>query len=383
MKEADVSRHIDTSCPGSPSKRKPQASKPPPIQNNFLAPKTKPSEAAKPPERLPGLNYAMLKDQALRKKLMDLGINSYGSRQHMERRHKEWVTLWNANCDSAHPKTRDQLLQDLDVWERTVGTGTRSLSMYGQQQAPLVKDKNFDGSAWATKHDDSFKDLIANARRSKQKAEEKAKEATPPVAAPPKRETSGLPSEPHTNSREQPGIAQQVEPERRSDSERVDQPPPGPSTSSTEYTQWLRFDPVSNFHAPKPEPTPQLAAAWPGSITTNSPTPAPVNGPNGGPTYGSHFQGYHQSRPAYEYQHTLQTQISEPVAQHTPAAESVVVANTQLPFMVNTGSFSQPTPTLQRGVDQPPSFSSSFDNFMAKRLSQEPSPSLTEQAPPR
>jgi E3 ubiquitin-protein ligase RAD18 len=30
----------------------------------------------------------------------------------------------------------------------------------------MVKDKDFDGAAWATKHDTSFKDLIANARKS-------------------------------------------------------------------------------------------------------------------------------------------------------------------------------------------------------------------------
>ncbi|KAF3352924.1 Choline-phosphate cytidylyltransferase [Verticillium dahliae VDG1] len=39
--------------------------------------------------------------------------------------------------------------------------------------ATAVKDKEFDGAAWATKHDNEFKDLIANARRSRSQAQTK------------------------------------------------------------------------------------------------------------------------------------------------------------------------------------------------------------------
>jgi E3 ubiquitin-protein ligase RAD18 len=37
------------------------------------------------------------------------------------------------------------------------------------QSAALIKDKDFDGKAWASTHDDSFRELIENARRSRAK----------------------------------------------------------------------------------------------------------------------------------------------------------------------------------------------------------------------
>lgn len=185
MKETAVDRHIDTSCPGTPQP-------PPKASNNrntraFTStrpPDQKTSTAAKPPERLTALNYSLLKDQQLRKKLTELGISTAGSRLLMETRHKEWVTIWNANCDSARPKKRTELLRDLDVWERTLG-GRASGAMLGGNAATQVKDKEFDGAAWAARHDDSFRDLIASARRTRSHGDQKAKNsaAQPNVAS--------------------------------------------------------------------------------------------------------------------------------------------------------------------------------------------------------
>ena len=113
----------------------------------------------------------MLKEPQLRKKLQDLGISTAGSRQMLERRHKEWITIWNANCDSLHPRRKADLLHDLDVWERTLGTraptSSRSIKLGTE-----IKDKDFDGAAWAAKHDTSFKSLIASARKNRVKVQE-------------------------------------------------------------------------------------------------------------------------------------------------------------------------------------------------------------------
>ncbi|KAG5931450.1 hypothetical protein E4U60_006062, partial [Claviceps pazoutovae] len=116
-------------------------------------------------ERLPALNYSILKEQGLRKKLAELGISSQGPRILLEQRHKEWINLWNANCDAADPKIRTELLQDLDVWEKTQGSraltaGPVSLNVV------MIKDKSFDGAGWAAKHKSSFKDLVASARNN-------------------------------------------------------------------------------------------------------------------------------------------------------------------------------------------------------------------------
>ncbi|KAF5550996.1 e3 ubiquitin ligase RAD18 [Fusarium phyllophilum] len=129
----------------------------------------------KAPDRLPAINYSMFKDQALRKKMSDLGISNQGPRILLERRHKEWMTIWNSNCDAARPRKRHELLHDLDVWERTQG-GRAPTTGRSIQNATIIKDKDFDGAAWAAKHDSSFKDLIANAKRTRLEAKKKAEE---------------------------------------------------------------------------------------------------------------------------------------------------------------------------------------------------------------
>lgn len=124
-------------------------------------------------ERLPALSYSILKEQALRKKMTELGISSQGPRALLEKRHKEWITLWNANCDAAQPKRRSELLQDLDIWERTQG-GRAPTTGKTIQTAAAIKDKDFDGTAWAAKHGSSFKDLIASAKQSRVEAKRRA-----------------------------------------------------------------------------------------------------------------------------------------------------------------------------------------------------------------
>ncbi|CCF35585.1 DNA repair protein rad18 [Colletotrichum higginsianum] len=175
MKEAQVFRHLDT-CTGAKAPTIARASTSRTSTPNTPArggPRSTPA-----PDRLPALAYSMLKDTALRKKMTDLGLSTTGSRLQLEKRHKEWVTLWNANCDSARPKRRAELLHDLDVWERTQGSKAPMFVRPGV----AVKDKEFDGTAWAAKHDTSFKDLIANARKSKAQALPKTEEAAAPAS---------------------------------------------------------------------------------------------------------------------------------------------------------------------------------------------------------
>ena len=112
----------------------------------------------------------MFKEAQLRKKLQELGISTAGNKAMLERRHKEWMTLWNANCDALHPRRKADLLHDLDAWERTLGsqapTSSRSIRIGSQ-----IKDKDFDGAAWAARHDSSFKDLIASARKNRSRVQ--------------------------------------------------------------------------------------------------------------------------------------------------------------------------------------------------------------------
>lgn len=84
----------------------------------------------------------------------------------MQRRHTEWVNLWNANCDSEKPKNKRELLKELDIWERTQG-GNASMFSAGSNNTVMKKD--FDKTAWSTSNDDEYKRLIANARKGNQK----------------------------------------------------------------------------------------------------------------------------------------------------------------------------------------------------------------------
>lgn len=170
MKAEKVDRHLDTDCPGEPKPQpKPSTSAKFGLTSTRSAGTTTPAQY----ERLPSTNYSLLNETKLRKKLGEIGIPAWGTKLLMEKRHKEWVMIWNANCDSARPRTKRELLQDLDTWERTQG-GHASLSSSSVYQGAQVKDKDFDGASWSTKHNDSFNDLIAQARRSNKKIGEKS-----------------------------------------------------------------------------------------------------------------------------------------------------------------------------------------------------------------
>ncbi|KAE8355251.1 hypothetical protein BDV28DRAFT_53734 [Aspergillus coremiiformis] len=154
MKNEAVFQHLDM-CTGDPA--------PPKIKSlGSLQPMPPASRKLnKPPERLPTINYSLLKDTVLRKKLKDLGIPNWGPRPLLQRRHTEWMNLWNANCDSKTPKSKRELLQELDVWERTQGGHSHPTG----ESAGSVMRKDFDATAWSTNHESDFKRLIANARK--------------------------------------------------------------------------------------------------------------------------------------------------------------------------------------------------------------------------
>lgn len=70
----------------------------------------------------------------------------------------------NANRDSSRPRTKREMLSELEIWDRTQG---RKISKAPGESpnANLIMSKDFDGPAWALVHTDNFQQLISNARR--------------------------------------------------------------------------------------------------------------------------------------------------------------------------------------------------------------------------
>ncbi|KAK6586909.1 hypothetical protein PZA11_000199 [Diplocarpon coronariae] len=163
VKESIINAHIDRGCMDEPRVRRPISggtSRRGSVQNPFSAP----DAAPKRPERLPQINFSMMKEATLRKKLNDAGISAAGNKPLMEKRYTEWITLWNANCDATKPREKSELKRDLVTWEKTQGAKAQA-SNYTQSSGAQIKDKEFDGKAYSSANRDSFQDLILKARK--------------------------------------------------------------------------------------------------------------------------------------------------------------------------------------------------------------------------
>lgn len=165
MKEEAVFTHLDQ-CNGQDRSSTPQNAISTQKQSNSVAYSIpSPSKAR---QRLGALNYTLLTETALRKKLAEIGIPSHGPKPLMQRRHMEWMNLWNASCDSSRPQTKRELLRELDVWERTQGR------QIANAQGPSgVMAKDFDADGWAKLNRDDFSDLIRKAKEKARKPESK------------------------------------------------------------------------------------------------------------------------------------------------------------------------------------------------------------------
>jgi E3 ubiquitin-protein ligase RAD18 len=170
----------------------------------------------RPQDRINELHYSSMKDSQFSKKLKDLGIPSWGGKQLMINRHREWVNIWNANCDSATPRSQRELLKDLDTWERTQGGRAPMPSALSSN----VMRKDFDGAAYSKNHQDEFSKLIQEARRKQSPAAadeqlDASKQTNGNDAGRNSDETS-VPSLDGANDRDQHQAKQDIDPQPRS-----------------------------------------------------------------------------------------------------------------------------------------------------------------------
>ncbi|KAH0291521.1 DNA repair protein rad18 [Aureobasidium namibiae CBS 147.97] len=185
MKEETVFNHIGSSACTSPSQKARQQK-----QKPSAAP-SQPPAATKPllPDRLTELNYSLLNEKALRKKLQELGIPSTGSKTLLSRRHTEYVNLWNANVDAEAPRSKRELLAELAKWDRSIGRDYADGAGGGiaaAAQGNNVMKKDFDAKAWEKGNKDDFARLIAEARKGRGKAMPKPDSTAEPPTEQPK-----------------------------------------------------------------------------------------------------------------------------------------------------------------------------------------------------
>lgn len=168
MKETAINAHLDRCIQGLPTSPDPPTAPAPITATNTaslaFAQRTKSPVVTAQKDRLPSINYALFTEASLRKKLKELAIPNHGNKDLMRKRHTEWVNLWNANCDSSRPRTKRDLLKDLDVWERTQG---RQLERGIANGNTGVMVKEFDRDGWVKSQKGEFDDLIKKARAKK------------------------------------------------------------------------------------------------------------------------------------------------------------------------------------------------------------------------
>lgn len=58
-----------------------------------------------------------MKDNALRKKLKELGLSSQGDRKALENRLQKYMILYNAECDKTHPRPVSELIKQCEEEE--------------------------------------------------------------------------------------------------------------------------------------------------------------------------------------------------------------------------------------------------------------------------
>lgn len=76
------------------------------------------------------------------------------------------MNTWNANCDSDRPRTKRELLRDLDTWEHSQGGYAKETA--GSTNSLMAKD--FDAQAYAKNNKDDFSRLIEEARKKAKSA---------------------------------------------------------------------------------------------------------------------------------------------------------------------------------------------------------------------
>ncbi|XP_064400498.1 E3 ubiquitin-protein ligase RAD18-like isoform X3 [Halichondria panicea] len=122
--------------------------------------------------KLPNLVFAPMKDRELRKKLKTYGLSHQGQRHALIDRLREFTLHYNAQCDSSNPKTMSKVATEVEKAEKSRAIASKSGTSQVARRRSTADPTEIEqqNKAHVKAHADQFNQLIARARKSRNKA---------------------------------------------------------------------------------------------------------------------------------------------------------------------------------------------------------------------
>ncbi|XP_067360956.1 E3 ubiquitin-protein ligase RAD18 isoform X2 [Channa argus] len=142
-----INKHLDT-CLTSGEKKESLRSSP----GNLKRPMAK-------------LVYNLLSMQELKRRLKECHLSMQGSRDQMIKRHKEFVQIYNAQCDSLNPKSAEDIAREVETNEKMrnqLQGKTKPVMFFTKNQSEKEIDEMH--SQYRKQHSSDFSRLIAQVR---------------------------------------------------------------------------------------------------------------------------------------------------------------------------------------------------------------------------
>ncbi|KAM6216150.1 E3 ubiquitin-protein ligase RAD18 [Rhynchocyon petersi] len=121
---------------------------------------------------LPKVVYNLLSDRDLKKKLKQHGLSIQGNKQQLIKRHQEFVHMYNAQCDSLHPKSDAEIVKDIENMEKTrmrleASKLSETIMVFTKDQTEKEIDEIH--RIYREKHQNEFQCLVDQARKGYKK----------------------------------------------------------------------------------------------------------------------------------------------------------------------------------------------------------------------
>ncbi|KFM63245.1 hypothetical protein X975_25088, partial [Stegodyphus mimosarum] len=121
--------------------------------------KQKDNEDTSERKTLPKLVYHLLSEKEIKKKLKEQGLNTAGDRQTLIKRHKSFLTLYNANCDALNPKPVTEIIREVECQELEERLNEQPKTVQVNKKSdPAVIEKEHE--SYAKQHQSQFNTLI-------------------------------------------------------------------------------------------------------------------------------------------------------------------------------------------------------------------------------